>query len=174
MKKMYIYDATRSCSCSSSSSSCTSPLQIHLQRHLGRAVHHALLVRARVHFAGPALLVEELARLAHGHADEGVLAAAAAAAAAANGVGSKTKVQRGGKRPGATYARKQNLEELDVDEDADGSGGEDVENAGAAVAVRGKASEELRRMAAKFREVDDWGLDFEEVTGSSDRMRDAR
>ncbi|KAI4145820.1 MAG: hypothetical protein LQ341_002252 [Variospora aurantia] len=97
-----------------------------------------------------------------------------AAAAAANGVGSKTKVQRGGKRPGATYARKQNLEELDEDEDADGSGGEDVENAGAAVAIRGKASEELKRMAAKFREVDDWGLDFEEVTGSSDRMRDAR
>ncbi|KAL8656455.1 MAG: hypothetical protein Q9210_000248 [Variospora velana] len=94
------------------------------------------------------------------------------AAAADNGVGSKTKAQHGGKRPSATYTRKQNLE-LDEDEDADGSGGEDVENAGA-VAIRGKASEELKRMAAKFREVDNWGLDFEEVTGSSDRMRDAR
>lgn len=69
-----------------------------------------------------------------------------------------------------TYTRKENLE---PDENAEiGSGSED-EGAGA-VAVAGKASEEMKRLAAKFREVDDWGLEFEEVTGSSDRMRDAR
>ncbi|KAL8674797.1 MAG: hypothetical protein Q9168_000778 [Polycauliona sp. 1 TL-2023] len=38
----------------------------------------------------------------------------------------------------------------------------------------GKARQEMKKLAAKFREVDDWGLEFEEVTGSSDRMQDAR
>ncbi|KAL9015283.1 MAG: hypothetical protein Q9173_000081 [Seirophora scorigena] len=95
-------------------------------------------------------------------------------AAAANGVGSKAKA---GKRPGATtYARKQNLELGDGNEDAGSSGGEEEEDEEAgAVARAGKASEEMRRKAAFFREeVDVWGLEFEEVTGSSDRMRDAR
>lgn len=89
---------------------------------------------------------------------------------ATNGVKSGAKGHHGGKRPSTTYTRKENLEP-DENEEV-GSGSED-EGAGA-IAVDGKASEEMKRMAAKFREVDDWGLEFEEVTGSSDRMRDAR
>ncbi|KAI4118408.1 MAG: hypothetical protein LQ345_001521 [Seirophora villosa] len=98
-------------------------------------------------------------------------------AAAVNGVGSKAKA---GKRPGAnTYARKRNME---LDDDGDGNedagssgGGEEEDEVAGAVARAGKAGEELRRKAAFFREeVDVWGLEFEEVTGSSDRMRDAR
>ncbi|KAI4211766.1 MAG: hypothetical protein LQ351_005406 [Letrouitia transgressa] len=38
----------------------------------------------------------------------------------------------------------------------------------------GRAKAEVRRLVDKFREVDEWGLEFEEVTGSSDRMVDAR
>lgn len=90
--------------------------------------------------------------------------------AAANGVKSKSKTQQAAKRLSMTYTRKENIE-ADENEDV-GSGGEGED--GGAVAKDGKASEEMKRMAAKFREVDDWGLEFEEVTGSSDRMRDAR
>lgn len=97
-------------------------------------------------------------------------------AAAGIGVGSKAKA---GKKPGATtYARKRNLELHDDDgnEDAASSGGgEEEDEETGAVARAGKAGEELRRKATFFREeVDVWGLEFEEVTGSSDRMRDAR
>ncbi|KAL8927515.1 MAG: hypothetical protein Q9208_002320 [Pyrenodesmia sp. 3 TL-2023] len=89
---------------------------------------------------------------------------------ATNGVKSGAKGLHGNKRPSTTYTRKENPE---PDENAEiGSGSED-EGAGM-VAIAGKASEEMKRLAAKFREVDDWGLEFEEVTGSSDRMRDAR
>ncbi|KAL9031427.1 MAG: hypothetical protein Q9196_000530 [Gyalolechia fulgens] len=86
----------------------------------------------------------------------------------ANGAASKPK---GGKRPSATYTRKQNLEP-DENEDAS-TGGEDY-GAGETLVTDGKAKAEMKKLAAKFREVDDWGLEFEEVTGSSDRMRDAR
>lgn len=85
----------------------------------------------------------------------------------ANGAASRPK---GGKRPSSTYTRKQHLEPED-NEDAS-SGGEDA-NVGALI-QDGRVKEEMKKLAAKFREVDDWGLEFEEVTGSSDRMRDAR
>lgn len=85
----------------------------------------------------------------------------------ANGVASKAK---GGKRPSATYSRRQNSEPNE-NEDASSSGEEDH---GGMPIQDGKIKEEMKKLAAKFREVDDWGLEFEEVTGSSDRMRDAR
>ncbi|KAI4184161.1 MAG: hypothetical protein L6R41_004927 [Letrouitia leprolyta] len=85
----------------------------------------------------------------------------------ANGVASKTK---GGKRLSATYTRKQNLE---PEGNEDASSGSESDNAGSLL-QDSKVKDEMKKMAAKFREVDDWGLEFEEVTGSSDRMRDAR
>ena len=68
------------------------------------------------------------------------------------------------------------VESGDDDDDDDGSG-EDGHRGGrgaAGLVLDGKAKQEMKRLAAKFREVDDWGLEFEEVTGSSDRMQDAR
>ncbi|KAI4133245.1 MAG: hypothetical protein LQ338_000303 [Usnochroma carphineum] len=92
--------------------------------------------------------------------------------ATANGAGSRPKAQHGGKGPSRTYTGKQNAEPDVDDDDGVGSGGEgDGEGVGM---MDGKAREEMKKLAAKFREVDDWGLEFEEVTGSSDRMRDAR
>lgn len=91
-------------------------------------------------------------------------------AAAINGSKSNLKSHHGAKRPSTTYTRKENLEQDENDEIGSASEAEGAE----AVATDAKASEELKRMAAKFREVDNWGLEFEEVTGSSDRMQDAR
>ncbi|KAL9613630.1 MAG: hypothetical protein Q9167_001858 [Letrouitia subvulpina] len=105
---------------------------------------------------------------------------------------SKEKSNTGGKRSAAgrkslTYSRKKvaDKENLGVDDgggharddedDEDISGGlghndEREEN----TKMDGKAKAEMRRLVDKFREVDEWGLQFEEVTGSSDRMVDAR
>ncbi|KAL8906044.1 MAG: hypothetical protein Q9207_002274 [Kuettlingeria erythrocarpa] len=91
-------------------------------------------------------------------------------AAVANGLKSNAKSHHGAKRPSTTYTRKENLEQEENDDVGSASEAEGAE----AVAMDAKASEELKRMAAKFREVDNWGLEFEEVTGSSDRMQDAR
>ena len=87
-----------------------------------------------------------------------------------NGMGAKTKSKKMKKRPSMTYTRKQNIEADENEEASSGTEGEDV----AAVKMGGRARDEMKKLAAKFREVDDWGLEFEEVTGSSDRMRDAR
>ncbi|KAL8983330.1 MAG: hypothetical protein Q9205_002414 [Flavoplaca limonia] len=87
-------------------------------------------------------------------------------------------------RQSTTYTRKkmQNTSEVGNDEnelfesDDDGSG-EDGHRSGrgaVGLVLDGKAKQEMKKLAAKFREVDDWGLEFEEVTGSSDRMQDAR
>ncbi|KAL8722038.1 MAG: hypothetical protein Q9225_001414 [Loekoesia sp. 1 TL-2023] len=86
-------------------------------------------------------------------------------------IATKSKPKKGEKRPGMTYTRKQNL---DPDEDEDAGSGSGNQDVAGAVTMDGKAREEMKKLAAKFREVDDWGLEFEEVTGSSDRMRDAR
>ncbi|KAL8795887.1 MAG: hypothetical protein Q9182_007471 [Xanthomendoza sp. 2 TL-2023] len=76
-----------------------------------------------------------------------------------------------------TYGRKHVQDTVSENENV-ALGSESDEDGGSAgvvvVKMDGKAREELKRMAAKFREVDEWGLEFEEVTGSSDRMRDAR
>lgn len=93
----------------------------------------------------------------------------------------------GAGRSSATYTRKSQLEEAEEpdysndDDDGEqlpfpasdtGAGGNGVEEP---VKLAGKAREEMKRLRHLFREVDEWGLEFEEVTGeSSDRMRDAR
>lgn len=84
-------------------------------------------------------------------------------------------------RQSMTYTRKktQNTSEaVDenelVDSGDDESGEDERRSGGRGVLMDQKARQEMKKLAAKFREVDDWGLEFEEVTGSSDRMRDAR
>ena len=77
-----------------------------------------------------------------------------------------------------TYSRKKAREEDQENVNRDESEGStsEVEDAvpGKIVAFDGKAKAQMERMAAKFREVDAWEMEFEEVTGSSDRMKDAR
>jgi hypothetical protein len=91
----------------------------------------------------------------------------------------------GGGKVGSTYARKK-ATELPEDEGSDeeaGQGGEGGEGEGmkrkggevygkSATAVKG----EMRRLAQKFREVDDWALEIEDVTphSGSSQMVDAR
>lgn len=88
-------------------------------------------------------------------------------------------------RQSMTYTRKptQNTTEVGAENEVVDSGDDDDDNenggdahriGGSGVVMDGKARQEMQKLAAKFREVDDWGLEFEEVTGSSDRMRDAR
>ncbi|KAL8854972.1 MAG: hypothetical protein Q9221_000168 [Calogaya cf. arnoldii] len=85
-------------------------------------------------------------------------------------------------RQSMTYTRKkpQNTSEagdeneLVESDDDDESGDGEQRSAGMGLYLDGKARQEMKKLAAKFKEVDDWGLEFEEVTGSSDRMRDAR
>ncbi|KAI4158232.1 MAG: hypothetical protein LQ342_007643 [Letrouitia transgressa] len=108
---------------------------------------------------------------------------------------SKEKANTGGKRSVAgrdslTYSRKkapdkENLgvddggEHNNVDDDEDddndigGGFGHHDEREGN-TKMDSKAKAEIRRLVDKFREVDEWGLEFEEVTGSSDRMVNAR
>jgi len=91
----------------------------------------------------------------------------------------------GGGKVGSTYARKKAME-LPEDEGSDeeaGQGGEGGDGEGmkkkggevygkSATAVKG----EMRRLAQKFREVDDWALEIEDVTphSGSSQMVDAR
>ena len=83
------------------------------------------------------------------------------------------------KRISTTYARKSIV--VSDDENEIGSESE-IENAGrygsrarsATPASNSKAKEEMRRLAEKFREVDEYTLDFEDMTASSDKMKDAR
>ncbi|KAL8636032.1 MAG: hypothetical protein Q9228_006527, partial [Teloschistes exilis] len=97
------------------------------------------------------------------------------------------KAGAGGGRSSATYTRKSQLEEAEPDyenDDDDGDVGSGDGNGSSVtvpaggmeepVKLGGKAREEMKRLRHLFREVDEWGLEFEEVTGSSDRMRDAR
>ncbi|KAL8925234.1 MAG: hypothetical protein Q9172_002339 [Xanthocarpia lactea] len=99
-----------------------------------------------------------------------------------NPIGMKQQERRqgkkGGQRSSMTYTRKPRTAETVNTNEGNRSGDESGENEyhsdGAPLLTDGKARQEMKRLAAKFREVDDWGLEFEEVTGSSDRMRDAR
>lgn len=90
-----------------------------------------------------------------------------------------------GKRASRTYTKKtaadsggENDEEEQEDDD---DGGKENENAATgrgrrkAPVLDGKAKDEMKRLADKFREVDEYTLDFEEMTGnSSGQMKDAR
>ncbi|KAI4257214.1 MAG: hypothetical protein LQ352_001712, partial [Teloschistes flavicans] len=89
----------------------------------------------------------------------------------------------GGGRLSTTYTRKSQVEaELDYENETDGDEGNGDRSSDTVAAVEepaamklgGKAREEMKRLRHLFQEVDGWGLEFEEVTGSSDRMQDAR
>ena len=79
-----------------------------------------------------------------------------------------------------TYTRKSIVlsdDEEGNENESDGGGGGD-ENAGVErkkpPALDGRAKAEMRRLADKFREVDEYSLDFEDMTGSSSQLKDAR
>ena len=85
-----------------------------------------------------------------------------------------------GKRVSKTYSRKNERErERQHDNENDGSPDNDS-SADAAEQTSGefvlgvKAQAEMKRLADKFKEVDDYTLDFEDMTGSSSQMKDAR
>ena len=91
----------------------------------------------------------------------------------------KTVPPSKGKKISRTYTRKSIVISDNEDESASGS---DDSNAGQhgvrarskTPALNNKAMEEMRRLAEKFREVDEYTLDFEDMTGSSSQMKDAR
>jgi hypothetical protein len=74
-----------------------------------------------------------------------------------------------GKRVSKTYTRKSGSES-DVDEI--GQRGE--RGRSKTPGLDGKVKAEMKRLADKFREVDEYTLDFEDMTGSSSQMKDAR
>lgn len=85
-----------------------------------------------------------------------------------------------GKRMSKTYTKKTTVQsdnENDDDDDdeegnEDGAGGRGRKKT---PALDGKAKDEMKRLAEKFREVDEYTLDFEDMTGnSSSQMKDAR
>ena len=84
-----------------------------------------------------------------------------------------------GKRISATYTRKSIVVSDDENESQNES---EAGNAGrygsrarsTTPALDSKAKEEMRHLAEKFREVDEYTLDFEDMTASSDKMKDAR
>lgn len=93
-----------------------------------------------------------------------------------------------GKRMSRTYTKKtvvvsdnenddDNGEEVDGGEEngIDNENGEGSRGRRRTPALDGKAKTEMRRLADKFREVDEYTLDFEDMTGnSSSQMKDAR
>ncbi|CAF9924578.1 MAG: hypothetical protein ALECFALPRED_002789 [Alectoria fallacina] len=87
------------------------------------------------------------------------------------------------KRMSKTYTTKTVVEsdnENDDDDDDDDDGEGDENGVGSrgrkkTPAFEGKAKDEMKRLADKFREVDEFTLDFEDMTGnSSSQMKDAR
>ncbi|KAK0673922.1 hypothetical protein QBC41DRAFT_310916, partial [Cercophora samala] len=108
------------------------------------------------------------------------------AVVAADPKGKKKRVTR-------TYGSKAHEQDKENDDDADGdreedsivvgSGsnepeeeeeGEELPEAETTVMLTERLGEELQKAVKKFKEVDQWELSFEEVSGSSSPMRDAR
>lgn len=91
--------------------------------------------------------------------------------------GAKAKETQG-KRVSMTYTRKRIVESDENENNSDDRSEEEVEDSMTGrrrtPAFDGKAKEEMRRLAEKFREVDEYTLDFEDMTGSSGQMQDAR
>ncbi len=94
--------------------------------------------------------------------------------------GRKAK-EASGKRMSKTYTKKAAVESDNENVDDDDDAEEENENGGInrgrrrTPALDGKAKEEMKRLADKFREVDEYALDFEDMTGnSSSQMKDAR
>lgn len=81
------------------------------------------------------------------------------------------------KRASRTYTRKKHvLVENDGREDNESAVGDENVATGKDKGrdLDGKAKMEMKRLADKFREVDEFSLDFEDMTGSSSQMKDAR
>ena len=101
--------------------------------------------------------------------------------------GGKVK-EASGKRLSKTYTKKRVVEsDIENDDDDDDNGYDREEGNGdengvdgrgrgkKTPALDGKAKDEVKRLVDKFREVDEYSLDFEEMTGhSSSQMMDAR
>ena len=84
-----------------------------------------------------------------------------------------------GKRIADTYIRKSIVVSNDENESESDNGAGNGGRYGSRArsnepALDSKAKEEMRRLAEKFREVDEYTLDFEDMTASSDKMKDAR
>ena len=84
-----------------------------------------------------------------------------------------------GKRISNTYTRKSMVVSDDENESHGESEAGNVGRYGSRArsttpALDSKTMEEMRRLAEKFREVDEYTLDFEDMTASSDKMKDAR
>ncbi|KAL9098117.1 MAG: hypothetical protein Q9163_006160 [Psora crenata] len=77
-----------------------------------------------------------------------------------------------------TYTRKSIVESRSEDSDTeppDEDIGPDISGRnGTAVVFDAKAKAEMKRLADKFRQVDEYTLEFEDMTGSSSQIRDAR
>ncbi|KAL9130486.1 MAG: hypothetical protein Q9217_001358 [Psora testacea] len=85
-----------------------------------------------------------------------------------------------GKRVSKTYARK-SIVESHNDDDGSSSGSVDEDTSheidgktGTAPVLDAKAKAEMKRLADKFKEVDEYILEFEDMTGSSSQLRDGR
>lgn len=93
--------------------------------------------------------------------------------------GGRAKEAALGKRVSRTYTKKATVESENENDDDDG---EEVDEDGGigrsrkkTPALDGRARDEMKRLADKFREVDEFALDFEDMTGnSSSQMKDAR
>ena len=89
-----------------------------------------------------------------------------------------TKSALEGKRVSKTYTRK-SIVGSHSEDDENGAVDEDIDTVidgqkGTVPLLDAKAQVEMKRLADKFREVDEYALEFEDMTGSSSQMRDAR
>ena len=85
----------------------------------------------------------------------------------------------GGGTAKRTYTRKSVLQTDPESETEGGASDNERDENGVAGRTRttvmnGRVKEEMKRLASKFREVDEFTLDFEDMTGSSSQMMDAR
>ena len=84
-----------------------------------------------------------------------------------------------GRRISKTYAHTSAVEQQLSEDDSTCSLDEDTSHdvsveKGNAPVFGVKAKAEMKRLADKFREVDEFTLDFEDMTGSSSQLKDAR
>jgi len=91
----------------------------------------------------------------------------------------KRKETLAGKKASKTYTRKSVVVSEDEDDENGSASGDELREIAAGgrkktPALDGRAKAEMKRLADKFKEVDDFTLEFEDMTGSSSQMRDAR
>ena len=91
----------------------------------------------------------------------------------------KRKETLAGKKASKTYTRKSIVVSEDEDDENGSASGDELRQIAAGgrkktPALDGRAKAEMKRLADKFKEVDDFTLEFEDMTGSSSQMRDAR